>query len=74
MHNRDDANGPLAALAALFDRIYFTAPEGRKPLQKAVAAELNKLAELAGLKPVALGGIPLDEDDDTTTTIGEIPT
>lgn len=48
-------------------------PAERKPLQRMVAADLNKLAELAGLKPIALGGVPL-EDDDTTATIGEIPT
>jgi len=70
----DKAKGKLEALNAIFLRLRSATREECKPLQRMVAAELNGLATLAGLKPVALGGIPLDEDDDTTTTIGEIPT
>jgi len=68
-----EANSFLKALDVAFYKLDYTAPEARKPLQQTIAANLNRLAELAGLKPIALGGIPL-EDDNTITTIGEIPT
>lgn len=63
----------LSRLKSEFATLVRTAPEARKEPRRKVAACLNALAVLAGLKPVQLGGIPLDEEADDFT-IGEIPT
>jgi hypothetical protein len=63
----------LKQLELALNTLVHTAPEARNAPRRAVADCLNTIAQLAGLKPVALGGVPL-EDDDTTTTVGEIPT
>jgi hypothetical protein len=63
----------LKQLESTLNTLVYAAPEARNAPRRAVADCLNTIAQLAGLKPVALGGIPL-EDDDTTATVGEIPT
>lgn len=64
----------LARIEATFVSLAHAAPEARNPLRRNIAKGLNELAKLAGLKPVELGGIPLDESDTEETVIGEIPT
>lgn len=63
----------LSELKSAFAALVNTQPAGRKAPRRKVAACLNAIAELAGLKPVALGGIPLDEEENEFT-IDEIPT
>lgn len=63
----------LNGLRSAFSSLVHTAPEARNESRRRVAACLNELAALAGLKPVELGGIPL-EDDNEPTIVGEIPT
>lgn len=64
----------LARIEATFVSLAHAAPEARKPLQRNIANGLNELAKFAGLKPIALGGIPLDESDTDEMSISEIPT
>jgi hypothetical protein len=63
----------LNQLQSALSSLTHAAPEIINARRRAVADCLNTIAQLAGLKPVALGGVPL-EDDDTITTVGEIPT
>jgi hypothetical protein len=73
--NYDQVKELLRIIDQTAYRLDFTAePERRKVLKREIAAAMNSLAAMVGLRPIALGGTPLDEDDNTTTTIGEIPT
>lgn len=63
----------LARIEASFVSLVHAAPEARNPFRRTIAAALNELAKFAGLKPIALGGVPLNEDENSVT-ISDIPT